>query len=188
MRIRGPKERRATLTAEAPGSMDRSRAASYLQALNQEGDEVPPQNSDMGRSQSRLPGSIIMLTSAHRRHPRNQPEKVFSYLSEQWLGVSVFPYILDLTWPLEMGSVLTRRLPEQELLPGVCLIPPRSGQLREEGQGSLLCKLWADEELTPQPPVEHNCTGVTEVLGRSRTSASLGRFVSAHAQVTAQGG
>lgn len=41
MHSRGENERNARLKVEVPGRMDRNRAASYLQALNQEGLEVP---------------------------------------------------------------------------------------------------------------------------------------------------
>lgn len=54
MHVREENEkRRATLKGGVQGKRRMSRAASYLQARNQEGEEVPPQNLDNEKSQLR---------------------------------------------------------------------------------------------------------------------------------------
>lgn len=62
MHIRAENERRrVTLKVKVPGRMHMNGAASSLQVLNQEGEKVPPQNSDNENSQSRSTRSIITI-------------------------------------------------------------------------------------------------------------------------------
>lgn len=142
MRVREENEkRRAALKGGVQGKRRMSRAASYLQARNQEGEEVPPQNSDNEKNQSRSTEPIITITSPQKCITI---EKALPYLiflrreaKKKVAGSCYLPSNpLPLAWPLEMRSVLTRKLPEQKLLPRAYLSQPWSGQLGEGGQGS----------------------------------------------------
>lgn len=62
MHIRKENERRReTLEVRVPGKMHMIGTASFLQALSQEGEQVPPQNPDNEKRQSRSTGSIITI-------------------------------------------------------------------------------------------------------------------------------
>lgn len=101
MHVREENEkRRATLKGGVQGKRRMSRAASYLQARNQEGEEVPPQNLDNEKSQLRSTEPIITITSPQKCITI---EKALPYLiflrieaEKRWLGVAIFPQILYL--------------------------------------------------------------------------------------------
>ena len=122
--------------------MRMTRAAFYLPALNQEGEEVPTENSNMEKSQPRANNNNSNIPS--RKHGTWEgitlPHFVEdgSILSKKKVAGRHYlsPNPWPLAWPLEMGSFLTTRLPELELLPQAYSSQPWRGQLGEGGQGS----------------------------------------------------
>ena len=136
-------KRMSTLKGGVQGRTRMTRAAFYLPALNQEGEEVPAESSEDEKSQ---PG-------ANNNNKSNIPSRKYG----TWEGATLPHFVEDgsilnkkkvagrhylssnpwpLAWPLETGSVLTTRLPELELLLRAYWSQPWSGELGEGGQGS----------------------------------------------------